>query len=303
MSFDLYRASYAANWRALTIRPERQSEATKTAQRLLAGKARYLIVQQMVGVPWWFVGLCHYRESGFDFDTYLGNGQSLHKRTTIVPIGRGPFDSFGDGAVDALTLQGFKGATDWSIERTCYRLEGFNGYGYHGKGVASPYLYGGSMLYGPPQAKAGKYVRDHVFDPDFVDPQLGTLVVLKALCALDASIPFADPQVVQPAPIEADTHEDALAHGVLWAQQTLNALGADPALAEDGISGKATMGMVRRFQAENGLKETGLLDAMTLAELQQHLDRLHAPAASLTPAPTKHSLANDLLGVLQGIFG
>ena len=102
--------------------------------------------------------------------------------STIVPKGRGPFtgpDAFANGALDALRLEGFIGANDWGIARTLYRLEGFNGYGYHGKGVNSPYLYGGSTVYGPPEAKGGKYVADHVFNAGVVDTQLGTAVILK----------------------------------------------------------------------------------------------------------------------------
>ena len=158
---------------------------------LLHGKPTYQQIESKTGVPWWFVGLCHYRESNFHFDTYLGNGQSLSRVTTIVPKGRGPFtgpDAFINGAIDALRLEGFIGANDWGIARTLYRLEGFNGYGYHGKGVNSPYLYGGSTVYGPPEAKAGKYVADHVFNPGVVDPQLGTAVILKALMQLNSSI-------------------------------------------------------------------------------------------------------------------
>ena len=64
--------------------------------------------------------LRHYRESNFNFDTYLGNGQSLARVTTIVPKGRGPFtgpDAFINGAIDALRLEGFIGANDWGIAR------------------------------------------------------------------------------------------------------------------------------------------------------------------------------------------
>src|SRR5215813_11265203 len=84
--------------------------------------------------------------------------------------------------------------------QTAFRLEGFNGYGYHGKGVNSPYLYGGSTCYGPPEAKAGKYVRDHVFDPNHVDQQLGTLVILRKLMELDASVRLGDAVPMQQAP-------------------------------------------------------------------------------------------------------
>lgn len=198
--FETYRAGYERNWSSLTIRPGRIAEAEKEARRLLAGKPRYQAVEKRTGVPWWFVGLCHYRESHFNFATYLGNGQSLSRPTTIVPAGRGPFATFEDGAVDALRLEGFVGLKDWSIARVCYRLEGFNGYGYHGKGVPSPYLYGGSTVY-----ERGKYVRDHVFDANFVDTQLGTLVILKKLMELDASVlagpAIVDPQAPPPKPV------------------------------------------------------------------------------------------------------
>jgi lysozyme family protein len=199
--FETYRAGYEKNWGALQIRPGRQAEATKEAQRLFANRGRYKEVERWTGVPWWFVGLCHYRESHYNFTTYLGNGQPLNRKTTIVPVGRGPFATFEEGAIDALTQQQFVGLKDWSLPRAAYRLEGFNGYGYHAKGVNSPYLYGGSTCYGPPEAKAGKYVRDHVFDPNFVDPQLGTLVILKALMALDHSINIGPPSNVTPLPV------------------------------------------------------------------------------------------------------
>src|SRR5262245_46162667 len=64
-SFEAYRAGYEKNWAALKIRPNRQGEADKEARRLLTGKARYQEVERRTGVPWWFVGLCHYRESHF----------------------------------------------------------------------------------------------------------------------------------------------------------------------------------------------------------------------------------------------
>ena len=101
-SFEQYRASYEANWAKLRIRPERAAEVKREAQKLLAGKTRYLASERRTGVPWWFIGLTHYRESHYNFMTYLGNGQPLNKRTTIVPIGRGPFASFEDGAEDAM---------------------------------------------------------------------------------------------------------------------------------------------------------------------------------------------------------
>jgi lysozyme family protein len=266
-SFEDYRESYARNWKNLVIRPERRAEARKVAERIMEGKPRYFVVQERTNVPWWFTGLCHYRESTFDFDTYLGNGEPLNRVTKLEPEGRGPFRSFEDGAVDAFKIKGWLGIDDWSIERTCYRLETFNGFGYHGKGVNSPYLYGGSTLYGPPEAKGGKYTRDHYFDPNYVDRQLGTAVALKMLTSMDPNIGFD-------APSEVPQQDDYIAHGILWVQQSLNKLGAKPPLEADGLNGPKTMSMVRRFQQENGLEVDSLAGPQTMGEIEKHLKRL-----------------------------
>lgn len=263
VSFQSLKSEYETDWANLTIRPSRLDDANTVARRAINGKTTYQQIQQRTGVPWHFIALCHYRESNFDFDTYLGNGQSLHRVTTIVPKGRGPFDSFVEGAVDALRIQDFVGASDWSIARTLFRLEAFNGFGYHGKGVNSPYLYGGSTLYGPTEARAGKFVRDHVFDPNVVDPQLGTAVVLHAMMTLDPSITIDgnSPNGGNPEP------DEEMAATVLLMQQALNRLGANPPLAEDGISGPRTKAAVARFQQQSGLNDSGLLDGVTIAAI------------------------------------
>ena len=279
-SFAEFKDAYENDWAGLEIRANRLQEARNQANRLLHGKATYQQIESKTGVPWWFVGLCHYRESNFNFDTYLGNGQSLARVTTIVPKGRGPFtgpDAFTNGALDALRLEGFIGANDWGVARTLYRLEGFNGYGYHGKGVNSPYLYGGSNIYGPPEARGGKYVADHVFNPGVVDSQLGTAVILKALMQLDSSIKL-DGAATNGSADHPGTHEpdDELTQNILWLQASLNKLGVNPRLAEDGKNGPKTMGAVSQFQRENGLPDTGLADPATIATIGQKLSALPA---------------------------
>jgi lysozyme family protein len=297
-SFEQFRQGYASNWAALKIRPERDGAVAARAQTLLRGKPTYQQCETRTQIPWWFFGLCHYRESDFDFNTYLGNGQSLARPTTIVPIGRGPFtgpNAFVDGAVDAMKIQGFIGAQDWSIERVSFRLEGFNGYGYHQFGVNSPYLYGGSTLYGPPEARGGKYVRDHDFRSDVVDTQLGTLVILKKLLQLDPSINLGGTPA-GPIPPEPDQQ---LAHGILWVQQTLNRLGTDPTLTEDGILGPRTMAAIQDFQAENNLPQTGLPDTGTLAALDQKLTAMASPK----PAPVQQTFGDQVIAFFKNIFG
>ncbi|MGY2052168.1 peptidoglycan-binding protein [Methylobacterium sp. JK268] len=270
ISFLTCEESYKTLWTSLTIRPDRLAEAEKQAARILQGKASYQAVEARTGVPWWFVGLCHYREANLNFGRYLGNGQPLGQVTTIVPKGRGPFTgpaAFLDGAVDALKLQGFAGAKDWSIARVLYRLEGFNGYGYRFRGVNSPYLWGGSTAYGPP-APGGKYIRDHVFDPTVVDTQLGTAVILRAMADKDGTIAIG---AETPAGLTATEPDDDLADTILWVQQALNQLGASPPLVEDGVSGRNTKTALAQFQVRRGLPETGLADDQTVAALRTAL--------------------------------
>jgi lysozyme family protein/peptidoglycan hydrolase-like protein with peptidoglycan-binding domain len=284
VSFRDFKEDYERNWANLQIRRERAEEIRKEAERLLKGKVTYQKIEARTGVPWWFVGLCHYRESHYDFSTYLGNGQALNRVTTIVPKGRGPFvgpDAFVEGAIDALKIEGFPGSTDWSIARTLFRLEGFNGYGYHPRGVNSPYLYGGSTVYGPPEARAGKFVADHVFNANVVDKQLGTAPILKALMELDPSINFDG---VSSMPVSSEPDDD-LAQTVLHVQQSLNRLGADPQLVEDGKNGPRTRAAISQFQQQNALKDTGLPDVATIAAIavksQQTVDLTPAVNPSL----------------------
>jgi lysozyme family protein/peptidoglycan hydrolase-like protein with peptidoglycan-binding domain len=277
--FQQFKAGYENNWQNMQIRPGSAVEAKKEATRLLDNKSIYQKIEATTNVRWWFIGLCHDRESGFDLNTYLGNGQPLNRVTTIVPKGRGPFlgpNAFVDGAVDALRLEGFVGATDWSIARALFRLEGFNGYGYHSRGVNSPYLWSGSTVYGPPEAKAGKFVADGVFDPNKVDPQLGVAVILKELMGLDHSINFDG---APSAPSGSPEPEVTQAETVLHVQQSLNKLGIDPKLVEDGILGPRTMAAISLFQQqnENGLKDTGLPDAATIAGIAERLVQPTAP--------------------------
>lgn len=206
--FEAISASYLKLWNAMVISPSKIAAADQAARRILAGKARYLEVEKQTSVPWFFIGLCHLREGNLSFSTYLGNGQALNRVTTIVPKGRGPFPSFEVGAVDALRKMGFTAIKDWSLERIAYCLEGFNGYGYRSHGVNSPYLWAGTNQY-----TRGKYVRDGVFDPSFVDTQLGSMAVLARLCAMDADVNARLHGIEQaanaPAAVSQETHATA----------------------------------------------------------------------------------------------
>lgn len=147
---------------------------------MISNKDRYINVAHRFvnpGLKWWLVALIHEMECSQNFNKYLGNGQDLSKKTTIVPVGRGPFASFEDGAEDALKLQGADKIKDWSLGNVLYFLEGYNGYGYSiYKGINSPYLWSGSNHY-----SSGKYVSDGKYDPNAVSSQIGIALLMKSL--------------------------------------------------------------------------------------------------------------------------
>jgi lysozyme family protein len=199
---------YEDRFKRMVIHPNRELSVSSVAHRILDGKQRYQLIQAATansgalaagatppasgalaerggtsGVPWWFIGILHYREGDCNFDTYLGNGQSLHERTTITPKNRGPFNSFAAGAMDALRIQGFLNLKSWTVGEVGSRAEAFNGEGYYYHGMVDPYVFGGSDQY-----VRGKYRSDNNLDTKLVDPQLGILVILKRLAELDSSI-------------------------------------------------------------------------------------------------------------------
>jgi lysozyme family protein len=170
---------YEEMYQDIKVNATAMAGAINTAHKIVSGEAMYKDIERMTGVPWWFIGIIHYRECDCNFADYLGNGQPLLKKTTITPVGRGPFNSFAAGAVDALAYEGYDKVKDWSIGNALYLMEKYNGMGYRNRGIASPYVWGGSTYY-----KSGKYVADGVFRANVVDAQLGGAVILRQIEAL-----------------------------------------------------------------------------------------------------------------------
>lgn len=201
MRYGLIWPQYAKWWDAMVIKPERTGEFTRYAQFAIDNKARYQEVEQTTGVPWVMIAVIHRRESITDahgnprFDTYLGNGQYLTQRTTIVPRDRGPFLRAGDtnpddvqkafvaGGVDAFKLDGLTSVSDWRLEKQLFYETGFNGWGYYPH--PSPYIFGGTNIQIP-----GKYIRDGVYDGSVWDPQPGCAPIMRMIAKLDPSVTF-----------------------------------------------------------------------------------------------------------------
>ena len=155
--------------------------ANQNAQKIIDNKSRYETISKATNVPWYIIGLIHYRESSLNFDAHLHNGDSLAGPTVHVPAGRPSTTqrryTFEESAIDALSNSPRIQRADWSsVPSTLQSLEGYNGYGYWFRGVSSPYIWSGTNQY-----SAGKFVKDGVYDPNKKDAQLGVAAIYKAL--------------------------------------------------------------------------------------------------------------------------
>lgn len=168
-------------WDNMHISADKGPLFKAVADRLMFNRPRYEAVSKALAakgyeIPWEFIAVTHQREASGNFNTYLGNGQPLSKKTTIVPKNRGPFASWEEGAIDALVNAPPYAAKnkDWSIGGMLAMLEQYNGLGYASMNKPSPYLWAGTDQY-----SKGKYVSDGVYDPEHVDTQLGCAGLLK----------------------------------------------------------------------------------------------------------------------------
>jgi lysozyme family protein len=151
----------------------------------------YQAVEDEICVPWYFVGIIHGMECGFDLKKHLHNGDPLKYKTVQVPSGRpvvwNPPTDWHSSAVDALRYDKFADQTDWQLTRMLYRWEAYNGWRsrlLHS--INTPYLWSFSNHY-----SKGKFVADNVWDSNAVSQQCGAAVMLKALVESGALAPPA----------------------------------------------------------------------------------------------------------------
>lgn len=175
------KPEYARKFRNLTVRPQYTDTANWHLDMMRRSRERYTRVEKVTGVPWHFIAATHALEASFNFRAHLHNGDfPLTARTRQVPAGRPsqwlPPSDWESSAKDALRLLGYTGQTDWSLERTLYRLEAYNGLGYRGLGVPTPYLWSFSNHY-----DRGKFVADGKFSRTAKSQQCGAAVMLKLL--------------------------------------------------------------------------------------------------------------------------
>ena len=168
---------YRRMFNACLIDPGKESMVANAMAKIEAGIPRYFEVAKRLSAKdpdnfCFILGVVHWKEASCDFRGVLHNGEKIigtGKKTSIVPKGRGPFNSWEDAAVDAISGESSRwktllyGSTD--IGDILYALERYNGTGYikgAGKSENSPYLWACSNI----NDDKGKYVSDGKFDPN-----------------------------------------------------------------------------------------------------------------------------------------
>jgi uncharacterized protein (TIGR02594 family) len=198
-TFDQLSGEYATLWDGAQIVPANQQAIAAAVQTLVGHKPDYDQIEAALGVPWYVVGLIHYRESSFSMTRQLHNGDPLSARTVHVPAGRplqgNPPFTWVESAIDALQMMGFQTVKNWTVERIAYQLESYNGWGYRKHNVNSPYLWSFTNQY-----SGGLFVADHVFDPNGRNSQAGGLALLKQLVADGTVTVTRQSGVVPPQP-------------------------------------------------------------------------------------------------------
>jgi lysozyme family protein/peptidoglycan hydrolase-like protein with peptidoglycan-binding domain len=295
--FESLKAEYADLLRRMQVRPERVAAVDRIAKRLVALKPRYDEVARATGVPWSVIAVLHQRESDADFDTHLHNGDPLTARTRHVPAGRpetgNPPFAWEVSAIDALTMppHSLHLVKQWTIERTCYEIEKYNGFGYrdHHPTVKSPYLWSFTTIY-----ERGKYIADGRFDAGEIDQQCGTMPILQRMMELDPSVRFESATIVTTADVGL-LAIGATGERVRQLQTALAQLGFQVGDI-DGEFGPITAAAVGAFQSAHGLPPTGAADQAIQQALGATLP--HGPAVpsdTVRPQDILQALFRSLL--------
>ena len=168
--------AFEDKYKKAVVKLEKMASVKQICDRITLHKDIYEKVEAKTGVPWFVVACISSLESGLDLKACLHNGERIigtGRKTTLVPKGKGPFETWEEAAIDAL---GKHSASGWSIGYCLDFLEKYNGLGYRRRGIPSPYVWSFTDQY-----TKGKYVADGVFNPDAVSGQCGAAAIMKGL--------------------------------------------------------------------------------------------------------------------------
>ena len=258
----------------------------------------YADVSAEDGIPQVWMATSFERESSSNFHTSPAQGDYLWERSVHVPRGLGPYIDHTDtnpldwvqawarAAKDAYHIDRLDtvGAANWSWERACFEGELFNGFGYRGYGINTPYLWACTNHY-----TSGKYVADGQYSSSARDGQIGIIPVMFRMVEIRPSLSLSNAfpssssaPMPQAAPVAL---KDARA-----LQIALNTLGTNPPLIVDDSYGRMTRRAVTNFQQAHGLAVDGIAGAETWLAINKVL---RDKAAAETPPPTPVMAPNE----------
>lgn len=179
-------------WDTMIVRQSWQKELADAIKIVKENMPRYLEVARFFNLPSDentqkladIIAAIHMRESYFNFETHLANGDPLDADTVRVPakIMRPlpPPYNWEEAAIAAIEHH----ATGWVFNMRTYKwdvpnalwfVNAYNGFGYP-KEINTPYLWQGTQFY-----TKGQFESDGRFNPQKVDNNLGTAPLLKEL--------------------------------------------------------------------------------------------------------------------------
>ncbi len=130
-------------------------------------------------LPWWVIGCIHALECNSNLRCQILNGERWDKKTTVVPIGVGPWTSFIESTKYA--LQNYNSHTITSLPQGLLFLEHWNGMGYAKRNKNSPYIWSGTNH----GVGVGKYRSDGVYDPTEASSEVGCMAIVLKLNELN----------------------------------------------------------------------------------------------------------------------
>lgn len=169
--------------------PAYQNKISSTAQSIESYKGKYQAVSTALAakwkiIPWEVIGAIHEREGSLNFNTCLHNGDPLNKVTTHVPKWLGPFGSWENAAIDALSreryIEGMETNSVAGLARIAEFSERYNWLGYRKKNRVSPYVWSGASFY-----TGWRYVADGKFSATSKDSRPGVMPVVMQLAKMN----------------------------------------------------------------------------------------------------------------------
>lgn len=180
-------------WNSMVIKQERIEEIDEVARIIVKAKPRLAAVGSLVHVPYDFIGVISYRESGIvngdlDWTRSIAQGDHWNARSIHEPKGQGPFHSW-EAAAQYNLVNVYPYCSkwkDWTPGGVLTLAEEWNGLSYEMHGIVDPYLWSMTTLY-----TKGKFDYDNHFNPNMVDEQIGVAALFARIYKLDPSVGLA----------------------------------------------------------------------------------------------------------------